>query len=159
MSLLDRIDHEIVQRLRNNARLTNKELAQQIGIAPSTCLERVRRLRVKRVLTGFHAEVDPAALGVSMQAMVSVRLNRHSRPEVEAFGRHVLGLPEVVQLFHVAGDNDFLVQVAVRDADHLRELAMTAFTERPEVAQIQTWLIFEHQRSANLPMYVERTED
>lgn len=149
---LDRTDAAILTLLQNRARLSNKELAAAVGVAPSTCLERVRRLEAAGVLRAYRAEVDPPAVGVGLEALVAVRLRQHARPLVEAFEAHALALPEVVQLFHTAGANDFLVHVAVRDAEHLRDLALSAFTERPEVARIETALLFAHRRST-MPLY------
>lgn len=155
MTQLDRIDCELVAALQKNGRLSNKELAAKAGIAASTCLMRVRRLAEAGVLRSVHAELDAKALGVGLQAVVSVRLQQHSLDLVEAFRAHALALPEVVALYHMAGANDFLVHVAVRDSDHLRDLALTAFTTRPEVAQIETSIIFEHVASHELPIYLE----
>ena len=150
---LDRIDYEILGLLRNNARISNKEIAESVGLAASTCLVRIRLLQSSGVISGFHAEVNPSSLGVALQAMISVRLRRHFKPDVEAFREHALGLPEVVQLYHVAGPIDFLLHVWSRDSDHLRDLAMTAFTSREEVAHIETELLFEHIRSAEVPSF------
>jgi len=152
---LDRTDFEIVQALQNNARLSNKELAARVQLAPSSCLERVRRLEREGVLLGFHAEVDPRVLGVGLQALVFVRLRRHSRERVEAFRRYALELPETVGVFHVTGEFDFLVRIALRDADHLRNLLMDSFTTRSEVSHLETHLIFEHLRKPGLPRLVE----
>jgi DNA-binding Lrp family transcriptional regulator len=143
-STLDRTDFAILAALQNDARLSNKELAARVGLAPSSCLERVRRLRKTGVLTGFRALVDPGALGITMQALVFVRLARHARRQVRAFREHALSLPETIAVYHVAGQHDFLVHVGVRDANHLRDLAMDAFTSRREVSRIETHLIFEH---------------
>jgi DNA-binding Lrp family transcriptional regulator len=155
---LDSKDVRIVRLLRKNARMSNKELAARAGLAPSSCLERVRRLRMRRVLTGYHADVDPDALGIGLQAMVAVRLARHARSDVEAFERHLGTLTQVVTIFHVAGINDYLVHVAVRDSAHLRELALSAFTEREEVDHIETQLIFAHRRNHELPVYLDLDE-
>ncbi len=87
---LDRIDRLIVRRLQNNARTSNKELAAEAGIAPSTALERTRRLEAEGVIVGYHAEVSPQAIGVGVQALVGVSLRQHARPLVEAFERHAL---------------------------------------------------------------------
>ena len=76
---MDRIDASIILHLQQNARLSNKELASAVGLSPSACLERVRRLQREGVLSGFHAEVNPAELGIGLQAFVSVRLQQHSR--------------------------------------------------------------------------------
>jgi len=149
--MLDRTDYALLRLLRKNARLSNKDLAARVGIAPSTALERVRRMREDKVLLGYHAEIAPEAIGVGLQAMVSVRLARHSRALVDGFHAHLLALPEVLACYHVAGADDFLVHVGVRDSDHLRNFTLTAFTERDEVAHIETRLIFEYQRNVELP--------
>jgi DNA-binding Lrp family transcriptional regulator len=155
---LDRIDLAILAELQKNARLPNKELAARVGIAQSTCIERVRRLWERKVLRGFHADVDHTALGIGLEALVAVKLTRHSKELVEAFRRHALSLPEVLAVTHLAGENDFLVHLAARDAVHLRDLAMSAFTTREEVARIETHLIFEHKRNPRLPVLVEAGE-
>jgi DNA-binding Lrp family transcriptional regulator len=149
---LDRIDLAIVENLQKNARLSNKELAHRIQLSPSSCLERVRRLNAAGVFRGFHAEVVPEALGLSLQAMITVRLRRHSRRDVVAFRAHLLALPEVLAVFHVGGSYDFVVHVAVQDSNHLRDLALDSFTARPEVGQMETHFIFEHTRSLTLPI-------
>lgn len=143
---LDSTDLKIVAELQKNARLSNKELAYRVGVAPSTSLERMRRLTAAGVFHGFYADVRPEALGVGLQAMISVRLSMHARGQIEHFREHVLSLPEVSALYHVAGANDFMVHVAVQDTDHLRSLVMSSFTSLPEVAHIETALIFEHTR-------------
>ncbi len=140
---LDATDRRLVGELQNNARLSNKELANRIGVAPSTSLERVRRLIDTGVLLGFHADVAPAALRVGIQAMLSVRLSVHEHSQIERFREHVLQLPEVSALYHVAGGDDFMIHVAARDSNHLRDLVMSAFTTRAEVGHIETALVFE----------------
>lgn len=150
---LDRIDCALIELLQNDARLTNKELAAAVGLAPSSCLARVQHLKHEGVLRGAHAEVDPEALGVGLQALIAVQLRQHSRAQVKAFWKHVLGLSEVLAVFHVAGTHDFQVHVAVRDAHHLRDLAQDAFTTRREVAHIQTSLIFEWAKGKVMPNY------
>jgi DNA-binding Lrp family transcriptional regulator len=148
---LDRTDRAIIALLQDNARLSNKELAAGAGIAPSTCSERMKRLETAGVFSGFHAAVDPRVLGIGLQAMIAVRLRRHSAEEVEAFELHAEALPEVISLSHVTGPNDFLIRVVVRDADHLRQLAVSGFTTMREVDHIETALIFEHHEKGTLP--------
>jgi DNA-binding Lrp family transcriptional regulator len=151
MKGLDRTDRRIVGLLQKNARLSNKELAATVGIAPSTCSERVRRLEDEGVLRGYHADVEPRMLGIGLRAMLTIRLRRHAASEVETFWRHATGMPEVVALSHVTGANDFVVHVVVKDADHLRDLAVTSFTGLPEVAHIETSLVFAHMDAHGLP--------
>jgi DNA-binding Lrp family transcriptional regulator len=151
---LDRIDFRILTELQNNAQLSNKELAAIIGLAPSTCLERVRRLKTNGVLQGSHAKVDPSSLGIGLQALIAIRLTRHTREVVESFQSHVLSLEEVVMIYHLAGSTDFLIHVAVRDDKHLRNLLLDFFTTRPEVHQTETSLIFDHKSRPKLPNYL-----
>lgn len=150
---MDRIDFEIVRHLRKNARISNKELAQQVGLAPSTCLARLRYLRASGVVQGYHASLDAPALGIEIQAMVAVQLARHTRKEVEEFRQHLLGLEEVLRVFHTSGASDFLVQICVRNTGHLRDFVLTAFTERKEVKHIETSLIYQQWDSWELPDY------
>jgi DNA-binding Lrp family transcriptional regulator len=151
---LDRIDRALVVELQRNSRIANKELAARVGIAPSTCLERVRRLGERGVLLGFHAEVDLASIGRSIQAVIGVRLRVHSRSVIDEFYRHVLELPETVSVFHVGGADDYLVHVAVRDTTQLRNLVLDGFTTRREVEHVETRIIFEHaRRPAIEPLY------
>ena len=152
-SKLNRIDFEILGALQNDARLSNKELAARVGLAPSTCLERVRRLHTIGALRGFHASVDPHVLGVGLQAMLSIRIRRHSRELIEQFHAHALALEEVIALYHLGGINDFLVHVAVRDADHLRTVVLDAFTTRPEVEHLETAFVFGFDTKPALPNY------
>jgi DNA-binding Lrp family transcriptional regulator len=148
---LDSFDRAIVAALRANARLSNKDLAELVGLAPSTCLERVRRLRDLKILRGFHADIDLGSVGVGTEAMIGVRMSEHSRELVDSLLDYVQTLPEVLQVYHVAGADDFLVHVAVRDTTHLRDLALDSFTTRSEVDRIETRLIFQHTATWRVP--------
>lgn len=146
-TLIDRIDRSILAYLQHDARISNKDLAAKVGLAPSSCLARVRRLEASGALLGYHAEVDPRVYGVTLEALIAIRLEKHARNAIAAFERHIVTLPEVRGAFHVTGANDYLVHVAVRDAEHLREFALSAFATRAEVAHMETSLIFSHQRN------------
>jgi DNA-binding Lrp family transcriptional regulator len=143
---LDDVDLAILEALSNDARLPNNRLAERVGIAPSTCLQRVRALRRSGVLRGFHADIDLAALGRPLQAMIAVRLTVHHREQIEAFTRVVRELPGVLSVFHVAGVNDYLVWVAAADAHDLREFVVDHLATHPSVAHAETSLIYEHRR-------------
>ena len=150
---MDRIDDAILASLQKDGRISNKELAAAVGLAPSSCLERMRRLQERGVITGFRADVDPKAVGIGLQAFVFVRLAQHSRDTVDTFREHILSLPEVVVVYHVAGQEDFVVHVAVRDADHLRNLTLDDFTTRAEVARLNTALVYEQIAQPTWPNY------
>lgn len=153
---LDRIDRHLVRLLQKDGRLSNKALAAASGIAPSTCSERVQRLVDRGVFVGFHAEVDPEAMGVGLEALVAVRLRRHAESDVERFWHHIEQMPEVISVYHLSGANDFLCHVVVTDARHLRQVAVSGFTTLTEVAHIETSIIFEHRAKTGYPDLVEQ---
>lgn len=146
MKRVDRIDEKIIELYQKNARMTNKAVALELGIAPSTALERTRRLEEIGVFRGFHATVEPKHLGVRLLAMISVRLSKHDPHAVFRFTNHVMGLKEVRDVYHVAGENDFLIHVAVRDSEHLRRVVLEGITAQEEVEHVETNLIFDHRR-------------
>lgn len=158
MSDIDQIDFEIIAALRNNARITNKDLADAVALAPSSCLERVRYLRARGYIKDAHIEVNLAALGLGLQAMVAIRLAQHSRVGLEAFQQYVLSFNEVLQVYHLSGANDFMAHIAVKDAETLRDFVLDSFAERPEVAHIETAVIYQTVKNWTLPDTLPRSE-
>lgn len=148
MSSLDRIDRVLLAALQNNARLSNKELAARAGLAPSSCLMRVRKLEAEGVIEGYGAQLDPKALGLGLQAMISVQLRVHTAEGFGSIGAHLRSLPETAAVYCLGGASDFLVHVVCRDTDHLRRLTNTGFMSRPEVDRIETSLVFSYSRSS-----------
>lgn len=143
---LDRIDRSVLAALQNDARISNKELAARIGLAPSSCLARVKRLEAEGAIVRYRAELDADALGLGLQAMIAVQLRLHADQAFGDLGCHLRTLPETLALYCLGGAIDFLVHVACRDTEHLRVLTLRSFTSRPEVAKIETSLIFAHSR-------------
>jgi DNA-binding Lrp family transcriptional regulator len=144
---LDELDVALLRLLQNDARQTNRELAARAGVAPSTSLERVRSLVRRGVITGYRAEVDLGHLGRSVQALIAVRIRPPSRHTIEAFRDWVSGLPEVLGLFVTSGSEDFLIHVGVRDTDGLYAFVIDRLTERREVADVRTSVVYEHLRT------------
>lgn len=145
---IDRIDRAILEQLAHDARMPNNALAAAVGVAPSTCLARVRALREAGVIRGFHADVDPVAIGRPIQAMIAVRLQAHARAQIADFARQIAAASEVLDVFFLAGADDFLVHVAARDTDNLREFVVVNLSGHPDVALTETNLIFQHIRSS-----------
>ncbi|MGV9304612.1 MULTISPECIES: Lrp/AsnC family transcriptional regulator [unclassified Nonomuraea] len=139
---LDSIDLAILKELQNDARLPNKELAGRLGVAPSTALERVRSLRRRGVITGFRATIDTSALGRPLQAFLALKVRPHTSQLVDPLRVFILGLPETIAFYAVAGPDDFLVHVAVADAESLHRLVLDKYLVRPEIVHLQTTLIF-----------------
>ncbi|MEV6350113.1 Lrp/AsnC family transcriptional regulator [Actinoplanes sp. NPDC051851] len=143
---MDELDTAIIQRLQADARQTNRELAAAIGVAPSTCLERVRSLRDRGVITGYHADVDLAALNRGVQALLHVQVRPLSRTVIESFKKYAMGLPEVLSVFVVTGGDDFLVHVAVPSVDGLHAFLMDKFSGRREIVGFRSSVIYQHTR-------------
>jgi DNA-binding Lrp family transcriptional regulator len=143
---LDETDLRIVRELARDARMPNNTLASRVGIAPSTCLGRVRALRERGVIRGYHADVDPAALGRPLQAMIAVRLQFDARGHLRGFVRGMARLPEVLNVFFLAGKDDFLLHVAAASTDDLRDF-VERLSSNADVAYTETSLIFEHIRA------------
>lgn len=150
---LDRTDIGILRLLQNNARLSVKEIAAGIGLAPSSTHERIRRLRESGVLLGTHTEVDPKALGVGLEALFMIELSKHKRGAVDAFMDDLVDVPEVRSAWLVSGRYDVVVHVVVRDTRHLKDLALDRLTNRPGVTRIETSLIFDARRRHELPVF------
>jgi DNA-binding Lrp family transcriptional regulator len=149
---LDRTDFAILGLLQNDARLSVKEVAAAVGLAPSSAHGRIRHMRDTGVLRG--AEVDPRALGVGLEALLMTGLSKHERDTVDRFLDEAVSLPEVRFAFLVSGRYDVVVHVAVRDTQHLKDLALDRFTGRPAVTRIETSIIFDARRRHALPVFL-----
>ena len=132
--------------LQNDARISNKQLAAHVGLAPSSCLARVAKLEATGAIQGYTAKLHPGTLGLGLQALISVQLRLHVGESFQAIGDHLRGLPEAAAVYCLGGSIDFLVHVMCRDTEHLRALTIDSFTSRPEVARIETSLVFSFAR-------------
>jgi DNA-binding Lrp family transcriptional regulator len=143
---MDELDSALVAALQDDGRRSNRDLAGALGVAPSTTLERTRALRVRGVITGYHAVADLGALGRPVQAMIFVRLRPQSRKIMHGFRDFVAALPETVNVYIVTGFEDTLIHVAVPTPEALQDFVLDSLTKRPEVADVRTAVVFEHVR-------------
>lgn len=143
---LDDTDRLILRLLQDDARLPNNAIAAAAGIAASTCHARIRSLEERGIIRGYHADVDPAAVGRGLQALISIRLQAHARANLTRFEEYLGELPAVEGIFFVTGDRDFLIHVAVPDSAALRELVASNLSVRPEVAGTSTAVLFDYVR-------------
>ncbi|MGV9673347.1 MULTISPECIES: Lrp/AsnC family transcriptional regulator [unclassified Gordonia (in: high G+C Gram-positive bacteria)] len=148
---LDEIDRRLLRHLQSDARITNSDLAARVGIAASTCHGRVRRLLELGVIRGFFADVDPAAVGRPLRAMVAVSLQSDARGQIRQFVAEITGHDEVIDVFFLAGTDDYLLHVATADTETLRRF-VEMLNSRREVAGTTTSLVFDHQRG-DAPIY------
>ena len=145
-AVIDDVDRRILNALHDDARIPNSALAEIVGIAPSTCHGRVRRLQELGVIRGFYTDVDPAAIGRPLQAMISVSLQSNARGRIRHFIQEMRKLAQVIDVYFLAGADDFILHVAARDTEDLRSFVVENLNADPDVAGTQTSLIFEHLR-------------
>lgn len=149
---LDGVDLAILRILSADARTPNSVVASAVGIAPSTCSMRVRRLHDIGVIRGYRADLDAELLGSDVQALICVRLQAHARTRISEFSSRFIGLPGVLNVFFVAGADDFLLHVCSRSTDALREFVVTHLSEQREIATTRTSLVFEHRSAGSSPL-------
>lgn len=145
--MLDEIQQQLVAALQRNARTSNRHLADLVGLAPSSTLQRVRDLEQSGVIAGYHAAVDLEALNRSVQAMVFVRLSPADAATVEGFFDTVSAMPETIAVSLISGAEDAIIHVAVADVGQLRTVVLERISSLPCVAEERTSLVFEHRRS------------
>lgn len=141
--VLDEVDRILLAELARDGRRTNVALAAAAGIAESTCVARVRSLRERGVITGFHADVDLVQVGLPVQALVAVRFSGLLREEVDRFGTEVASLPQVLAAYNIAGPDDYLVHLAAASPQALRDFVLDNITGRPGVVHTETTFVFQ----------------
>lgn len=157
--ILDPIDRQILAALQKNCRITNAELARNIGLAPSSTLERVRRLQETGAIAKYTALLDPRAVGLTVQALVSVTLIRHDPRHIEAFESAVQNTPYVTACYHLTGRFDYLLHVAVKDLEHLGRFIKNTIAGLPHVGQAETFVVLsEVKRNGGLTIEMDTTD-
>ncbi|WP_345710796.1 Lrp/AsnC family transcriptional regulator [Kineococcus glutinatus] len=147
---MDALDAAILRALQADARRTNRDVAQAVGVSPSTALDRTRNLRRRGVIRGATLDVDLAEIGRPVQALIAVRVRPPSRRTIDAFRDWVRSLPEVLGVFVVTGTEDFLIHVAVADNEALYAFVIDRLTQRSEIADVRTSVVYEHLRNPAL---------
>lgn len=148
---LDRTDFAILRLLTKNAWLSNKEIAAAVGLAPSSCHERIKSLRLRGILKGAHAEVDLQAMGFTLGAVLFAQLGKLEGKVVDAFLRSTATVPEVRGLFLVSGRFDLIVHLAIRDMEHLKDVISQHFNRHAVVLRVETSVVFNYERTHSLP--------
>jgi len=147
MALLDEIDNKIVAVLQSKGRLPIVDLADRVGLSPTPCQRRVKRLEEEGVITRYAALVSPAAMGLALQALVEVTLDDHSQKTVEAFEAEIRARREVVACYAVTGDMDFLLHVFAPDLATFSDFAMKALLRMPGVKGSRSSFIMQAVKS------------
>lgn len=140
---LDRIDRNILRTLQRDGRLSNADLAKAVNASPATCHRRTQRLFEEGCLTGVHARVDPAAVGLGALVMVGVVLDRSTPESFAAFEASIVGMREVLECNLVAGDFDYLLKVRVKDMADFNALHGEKLIALTGVRQTRTFFVMK----------------
>ena len=150
MSNLDRADLQIIQELRENARITLTELAARVGLSKTPCQLRMRRLEEQGYITGYTALVDQSKLGLSHISFVQITLNDTSSKALTAFNKAALKIAEVEQCHMIAGGFDYLLKIRTKDMASYRMVLGEKISALPHVLQTSTFVVMENVRDIGL---------
>jgi Lrp/AsnC family leucine-responsive transcriptional regulator len=146
---LDRIDRNILNELQMDGRISNVELSKRVGLSPTPCLERVKRLEKQGYIKGYTALVNPHFLGASLLVFVEITLNRDSSEVFDKFNRAVHLLDDIQECHLVSGDFDYLLKTRVSDMSAYRRLLSETLLKLPSVSDTRTYVVMEEVKQTN----------
>ena len=149
MPELDRLDRKILDALQRNGRMSMTDLGEHIGLSTSPCSERVRRLERQGVITGYHARVNPQAIGRTLLVFVEITLTSKSGEVFEAVRREMLYLPEVMECHLVSGSFDYLVKARLHAMSDYRDLLGSILKKIPVPAQSHSYVVMEEIKESS----------
>jgi len=146
---LDRIDRNILVELQKNARLSNVELSKRVGLSPTPCLERVKRLEKENYIKGYQAILNPLKLEAALLVLVEITLTKTSPDVFDDFSNAVHELDVIQECHLVSGDFDFLLKTRVADMAAYRQLLGDTLLRLPAVSESRTYVVMEEVKSTN----------
>ncbi|WP_163931104.1 leucine-responsive transcriptional regulator Lrp [Paraferrimonas sp. SM1919] len=146
---LDRIDRNILNELQKDGRISNVELSKRVGLSPTPCLERVKRLEKSGYISGYTALVNPHYLGASLLVFVEITLNRDTPDIFDKFNKAVQSLDDIQECHLVSGDFDYLLKARVSDMSAYRKLLGETLLKLPCVSDTRTYVVMEEVKQSN----------
>jgi Lrp/AsnC family leucine-responsive transcriptional regulator len=142
---LDRIDKHILKLMQTNARISNLELADQVGLSPTPCSRRVKRLEDSGLIAGHVTLLNPEALGLDLTAIIGITMDRHTPDRFENFEKAITSMPEVIECSIVTGQTaDFLLKVVVKDMHHYEKFLLGHLTRVTGVTGVHSSFVLRH---------------
>ncbi len=145
---IDAIDRLILKNLQDDGRMTNVELAARAGLTAPPCLRRVRALEDAGILRGYHADLDPEALGYGITVFAMVSLKSQAEKDLRAFEEHVAALPQVRECHMLNGEIDFILKIVARDLQGFQRFLTSELTPAPNVEHVKTSLTIRTSKTA-----------
>jgi Lrp/AsnC family leucine-responsive transcriptional regulator len=146
---IDETDTRILEQLQHDGRLSNLELAEKIGLSPSPCLRRLRRLEEKGVIKGYSVKINRKKLGLDLTIFVLLKLDHHSAADPQVYRDRFSAMPEVVACHLISGTHDFLLQVVARDLDAYRRFTLERLLKVPGIRDLQSSFVIETMKETS----------
>ena len=152
---LDRIDKKILRELEKNARITNNELAEKVGLSATPCWKRVKNLEAKGIIKGYHAQLSAERLGFSDIAIIQVRLDKHGDQMLKNFDQALAEIPEVIDAFIVTGEFDYMIIAAVSSMSHYERFIREKLYKLPGIQHSHTSFVVRRLQLDNSLLFIE----
>ncbi len=151
---LDRIDFNILRILQERGRITNAQLASEVGLSPAPTLERVRKLEAGGMIKSFHARVDADQLGLNVIVFIEVKLNYHSHFRIESFVETISKIPEITEAYHITGNGDFLLKMYARSIADYQQFLVEKLSKIDGVGHIESKVVMQTVKNEmSLPLH------
>lgn len=147
---LDSTDLLILKKLQENGKITNLQLSEEIGLSPAPTLERVRKLELAKIITGYHATVDGAMLGIGIKAFIQLSLGRQAANFISEFKESIDNIKEIVECYQVTGTCDFLLKIEVADIPAFEDLITNKLSKVEEIGNMQTLVILSQPKNSRV---------
>ena len=143
MKEIDKTDRKILRALQHNARIAMTELAEKVGLSTTPVTERVRRLERDNIITGYHAHVNPHAVGLALLVFVEIKLRSKSGNIFEDFRREVAKIPQIMECHLVSGEYDYLIKVRLPDMSAYRNMLGNILLQLPAASESRSYVVME----------------
>ncbi len=154
---LDRLDLKIIDILQRDRRITNLELAEKVGLSPTPCLNRVKKLETAGIISGYAAVIDPIAAGYEICAFILVQINNHTRKAGEEFTAAVAKSPAIVEYNMISGKLDYLLRVYAKNLSHYEEILQDQISELPHIASLESLFVLNAASQPRVKISLENS--
>ena len=141
--MLDRIDKKILETLQKHGRMTNADLSKKVGLSPTPCLARVKKLEENGTIMGYSARVNPSAVGLEICVYVLVQIDRHTRQAGDEFAQAVAEIASIYECHMISGKQDYLLRIFARDLKHYEELVKDQISELPHIVAMESLFVLD----------------
>jgi len=153
---LDEIDRKIIEILQGNGRITNSQLATEVGLSPAPTLERVKKLETTGIIKSYHAEIDTDKIGLGVQTFVMVSLKGHNKAIIDNFMQYINAIDQVIECHHLTGSSDFILKIVAKDIPSYQTLMLEKISNIDVVDNMHSMVILSTMKDSKVkPVSIE----